>query len=636
MTAATELSSSSQNGATPSNSGSSDKSYAALRSLVTHNLTSNVVSTLLRATSTVCTALHPYFLAELVTSLEDKDRAFRFLLLLVGSGMAHMTLWAACDFYVSKRVLPLTYEFKRAAFNSVWSNDYRSFVDRPSGKTASYVNDLRNHVEELWGAVHFNFLPLTASLPIYVLLLYRSSFSNAVVYLVFLVLAGIIMTLLARPVSARQKHLTDTTATNNGRVFDSYSNFVNVFSFRSQRKEVRRNNQEVDGLIDDSVRFNYALSTYWAVAAILARGGLWTSIMGYSWYLYDTGQISFTAFVVSITVAIDFTNQYWHVVYYLGVWFDKSAAYREAYNYLFPGRNIVDDHYKAVAKAKVANPTAVNSTAGDVATKMEAAKAVETAKGRLRDGIEIRGLSFAYPDDPDNLVLDDMSFSVAKGEKVGVVGRSGEGKSTLIKILLGFYEPTQGQILVDGEIADAERLNQIQSYVPQDTSLFQESIEYNIAYADDQSNSSLPPDENNNHPKVSSAANKANISTFVESLPDGYDTLVGERGIKLSLGQRQRIAIARAFLKEADLLILDEATSALDSETEALIQASLEQLWTDRAAIIIAHRLATLNNVDRIIVMEKGRIVEQGTKDELLDANGTFAGLWTMQRSGMV
>jgi len=224
-------------------------------------------------------------------------------------------------------------------------------------------------------------------------------------------------------------------------------------------------------------------------------------------------------------------------------------------------------------------------------------------------------------------VLDNVSFRVAKGEKLGVVGRSGEGKSTLIKILLGFYEPTAGQILVDGEPADADRLNQIQSYVPQDTSLFQESIEYNIAYADSRDVDATP---------VEAAARHANIDEFVTSLPAGYETLVGERGIKLSLGQRQRIAIARAFLKQADLLILDEATSALDSETEALIQEALEQLWTDKAAIIIAHRLATLNNVDRIIVIEKGRIVEQGTKDELLNANGTFAGLWTLQRTGMI
>ncbi len=589
-----------------------DRSFAALWSLVVHNLWPNVVSTALRTISTVFVAVHPYFLAELVTSLDDRDEAYRYLLLLVGSGIAHTITWTACDFYVSKRVVPLTYEFKRIAYDAVWSKDYRSFVDRPSGKTASYVNDLRNHVEHLWDAIHFNFLPLATSLPIYVYLLYRASLSNAIGYLIFLAVAALILTLLARPVSARQQHLTDTTATNNGRVFDSYSNFVNVFSFRAQRKEINRNDRQIDGLIQDDIRFNYALSTYWGVAALLVRVVLWTAIMSYSWYLYDTGRISFTAFVISVTVVLDFTTQYWEVVHHFGVWVDNSAAFREAYNYLFPNQNIVEEHYRGTLKAS-------DDTSDD------------TGQAEIGSGLEIRNLSFAYPDEPDRLVLNDVSFTVAKGEKVGIVGRSGEGKSTLIKILLGFYEPVGGEILIDGKPADAERLNRLQSYVPQDTSLFQESVEYNIAYADGRVDGSDP-----DAASVRSAAEKANIAAFVESLPDGYDTLVGERGIKLSLGQRQRIAIARAFLKPAPLLILDEATSALDSETEAFIQESLEHLWTDKAAIIIAHRLATLNNVDRIIVMENGQIVEEGSKDELLSSNGAFANLWTLQRSGMV
>ncbi|MDH3292939.1 MAG: ABC transporter ATP-binding protein/permease [Acidimicrobiia bacterium] len=594
-----------------------DRGYAALWSMVGYHWRPNLVSTLVRALAMVPTALFPYFLAQLVTSADDKDRAFLYLVLLLGSGVTHAALWTACDFYVSRRVVPLTYEFKRIVFKTVWDKNYRSFVDHPSGKTASYVNDIRDQVENLWDSIHFSFLPMAVSIPIYTVLLYGSAASSALLYLMFLLVAGVILTVLARPVRARRRHLTDTTATNNGRVFDSYANFVNVFSFRAHRKEVARNNREIDGLIGDSIRFNYALSGYWGVASTLVRVGLWAVVMGYSWYLYDQGRITFTAMVISITVLIDFTSEYWEVVYHYGVWVDNSAAYREAYNYLFPGRDVIDEHYRnrAEPEAEGATPSAPPATNG-------------SKPARLNQALEVRNLSFAYPDEPDRLVLNKVSFRVAKGEKLGVVGRSGEGKSTLIKILLGFYPPTSGEILIDGVPADAELLNRIQSYVPQDTSLFQETIGYNIAYAVDH--------EPGAEPAVAEAARRAYIAPFIESLPEGYQTLVGERGIKLSLGQRQRIAIARAFLKPSDLLILDEATSSLDSETEAFIQSALENLWVDRAAIIIAHRLATLNNVDRILVIENGEVVEEGTKDELLAARGAFAELWSLQRSGMI
>ncbi len=588
----------------------SDRSYAALWSMLRYHWRPNLISTLWRATAMVPIALFPYFLARLVTSGDDKDQAFLFLVLLVGSGIAHTMLWTACDFYVSKHVIPLTYEFKRIAFNNVWSKDYRSFVDHPSGKTANYVNDLRDKSENLWDIIHFSFLPIVVSIPIYTVLLYQTAASSALLYLVFLAMAAAVLVRLARPVRSRRRHLTDTTATNNGRVFDSYANFVNVFSFRAHHKEIARNNQQIDGLIRDSIRFNYALSGYWGVAATMVRVGLWAVIMGYSWYLFDTDQITFAAMVVSITVLLDFTQQYWEMVYHYGNWVDNSASYREAYTYLFPDEDIIDDHYRR-------EDVLVAGGSGSL---------------RMTEKLEIRNLSFAYPDEPDRMVLNNVSFSVARGEKLGIVGRSGEGKSTLIKILLGFYPPTGGEILIDGKQADADLLNKIQSYVPQDTSLFQETIGYNIAYASDAPDYESAPKNG----AVTTAADKAHIGQFIDSLPEKYETLVGERGIKLSLGQRQRIAIARAFLKPSDLLILDEATSSLDSETEAFIQEALENLWTDRAAIVIAHRLATLNNVDRILVIENGEVVEEGTKDELLAANGAFADLWSLQRSGMI
>ncbi|MEM9565382.1 MAG: ABC transporter ATP-binding protein [Actinomycetota bacterium] len=590
-----------------------DRAFAALRSLARRHRGRVVLVTVARATAAALLAMHPYFLAEFATSTDDPDRALRFLALLFGTGAIHFLLWTGADFYVSARIIPLTYEFKRAAFDTVWSEDYRRFVDRPSGKVASYVNDLRNHTESLWDAAHYGFLPVLSAIPIYVVLLWQTAPGNAITYGLFLVGAGVILSLLVAPVHARQRHLTDTTANNTGRVFDSYANFVNVFSFRAQAKEIRRNDRELDGLITDDVRFSYALSSYWGVASALIRIGLWGAVMAFSWWQFDQGRITFTAMVVSITVLLDFTTQYWGLVHNLGEWFDKSASFREAYGYLFGDRDIIADPPRERDRASAATVATI-------------AVGTATAPVALRQALDVRDLSFAYPDEPDRLVLDGINFRVARGEKLGIVGRSGEGKSTLIKLLLGFYAPTGGQILVDGRPVEPAELTRLQAYVPQDTSLFQETIDYNIGYA-------VP--EPTTPDRIRQAADRASIADFIDSLPAGYETMVGERGIKLSLGQRQRIAIARAFLADADLVILDEATSALDSETEARIQDALDQLWEGRAAIVIAHRLATLNHVDRIIVLDNGRVVEEGTKDELLSAGGLFAGLWDLQQSGL-
>lgn len=556
------------------------------------------ISTTIRVAASMLPALHPYFLARLATS--GGDGAATWLALLFATGVAHLILWTGGDFFNAKHVIPLTYEFKRRTFTAVWAEPYQQFVDRPSGKVASYVNDLREHTQALWEAAHYGFLPVLSTIPVYIVLLAQSSSGNAVAYILFLMTAGAVMTAVGRPVNKRQRLVTDRTSNNTGRVFDSFANFVNVFSFRAQRKELRRNNDDLDELIEHDVSFTYALSAYWGVASVLVRVLLWGVIMGVTWWQFDRGAISLIAMVISITVLLDFTNQYWEVVYNLGEWINRSASYREAYGYLFPDRNVVSE------------PPATLSAAPEL--------------GRLHHTIEVRDLRFAYPDEPDRMVLDGINFTLRRGERLGIVGRSGEGKSTLIKILLGFYEPTSGEVLIDGRHVEAGELASLHSYVPQDTSLFQETIEYNIGYADPG-----PVD----HDRVRDAAHRANIGDFIESLPGGYRTLVGERGVKLSLGQRQRIAIARAFLKQSDLVILDEATSALDSETEAKIHESLLELWQGRAAIVIAHRLATLNDMDRVIVIEGGRIAEQGTRDELLDAAGRFADMWGLQRAGL-
>lgn len=585
---------------------SGDASFRALWALMQEHRALFVVSTVVRVAASMLPALHPYFVAQLATS--GGDDVGRNLLLLFGTGVGHMVLWTWCDWYTSKHVTPLHWEFKQRAFDTVWAEPYPRFVDRPSGKVASYVNDLRTHVASLWDTAHYGFLPVLATIPVYVVLFWQTAAGNAIGYLVFLALAGVVLTKLSKPLASRQRTLTDHTSNNTGRVFDSYANFVNVFSFRSHEKERRRNDEQMVQLKGDDVDFSLALTAYWGGASALVRVLLWGAVMAFSWWQFDRGAISLTAMVVSITVLLDFTTMYWNIAHFLGEWIDKSASLREAYGYLFGARNFITE--SSGGPAPVCPPRSDRS----VRSTNEA------------PFLEVRNLHFAYPDEPDRLVLDDVSFTLDSSERLGIVGRSGEGKSTLIKILLGFYEPTNGEILLRGRPATAVELAEIQAYVPQDTSLFQETIEYNIGYAE-----AGPVD----HAAIRDAAERANIGDFIDTLSDGYRTMVGERGIKLSLGQRQRIAIARAFVRSSDLVILDEATSALDSETEAKIHDSLLELWTGRAAIVIAHRLATLNDMDRIVVIEEGRIAEQGTREELLDAAGRFADMWGLQRAGL-
>ena len=231
---------------------------------------------------------------------------------------------------------------------------------------------------------------------------------------------------------------------------------------------------------------------------------------------------------------------------------------------------------------------------------------------RLNGNVSLQHIGFSYPSRPDAAVLKDVSIEAGTGQQIAIVGPSGAGKSTLVSLLLRFYEPGKGNIQFDGREAATIPLAQLRSQmalVPQDILLFGGTIFDNIAYG----KPGAGLDE------VKAAAQKANAHDFISSFPEGYETVVGERGIKLSGGQRQRVAIARAILKDPVILLLDEATSALDSESESLVQEALQNLMKDRTSFVIAHRLSTIRNADKIIVLEDGRVKESGTHAELIN-----------------
>jgi ATP-binding cassette subfamily B protein len=231
---------------------------------------------------------------------------------------------------------------------------------------------------------------------------------------------------------------------------------------------------------------------------------------------------------------------------------------------------------------------------------------------------------FRYPSRPDTLALDDFTLTVDPGETVAFVGPSGAGKSTTFQLLLRFYDPAEGRVLIDGvdiARADPERVRRLIGLVPQDTVLFGASARENIRYG--------RPDASD--AEIEAAARAAEADEFLRALPQGYDTFLGERGMRLSGGQRQRIAIARAILKDPPILLLDEATSSLDAASELLVQQALEKLMAQRTTIIIAHRLATVQKADRIVVVNHGRIVASGTHADLLAASPLYARLAELQ-----
>jgi subfamily B ATP-binding cassette protein MsbA len=245
--------------------------------------------------------------------------------------------------------------------------------------------------------------------------------------------------------------------------------------------------------------------------------------------------------------------------------------------------------------------------------------------GRMQEGVRFHDVSFAY--EPDRAVLLRLSFSAKLGEIVAIVGSSGAGKTTLVNLIPRFYDPTSGTITIDGvdiKGVTIQSLREQMGIVTQDTILFDDTVFNNIAYGRREMASD----------RVMEAAGIANAEEFVRALPEGYATRIGEQGVRLSGGQKQRIAIARAILKNPPILVLDEATSALDAESERLVQEALDRLMQNRTTFVIAHRLSTIIRADKILVLDAGCLVEQGTHSELIARNGVYRRLYETSPRG--
>lgn len=390
----------------------------------------------------------------------------------------------------------------------------------------------------------------------------------------------------------------NTSKTSNhlhGRLLDALSNFISVKSFTNEKWEqkcARPYRKEYE----KTARAGHAASRwFWAPGNYMTDVLGMTALIILCGYMYATGQSSIAdiSFAISIFVGISAISFefIWEIRYFIEVWGKSVGSYTT------------------------------------LITPIKVTDAPDATKLTVRSGgIQIKNLSFKYV---KKYVLKNVSIDIAPGERVGIVGLSGSGKTTLVNLLMRFYDPTNGAIYVDGadiKYVTQESLRKNISFIPQDSTMFNRTIRENIKYGNIRATDK----------QIKAAAKKASADKFILSAPKQYDTYVGDRGIKLSGGQRQRIAIARAFLKNAPILILDEATSALDSQTEAVIQESFDKLSHGRTTIVIAHRLSTLRSMDRLIVLDEGKIVETGNHASLLRKNGVYAKLWKMQSGGFI
>jgi ATP-binding cassette subfamily B multidrug efflux pump len=401
-----------------------------------------------------------------------------------------------------------------------------------------------------------------------------------------------------KKISAEQ---ADTRSTMTGRVVDSYSNISTVKLFSHHQREAEYAKDGMDGFLQTVYR-QMRLVTMLSVGVHMCNYLLTFSIAALSIWLWADSIISVGAIAIAVSLALRMNGMSQWIMW------EVSA--------LFENIGMVNDGMKTLSRPI------------EIEDKINA-PALNVSHG----AIEYDAVNFHYGK-TNAKVVDNLVLSIKAGEKVGLVGRSGAGKSTIVNLLMRFHDIESGQIRIDGQDISAVKQDTLRAQigmVTQDTSLLHRTVRENLMYG--------RPDACDE--EMIAAAKKAEAHDFIQTLTDpfgnaGYDAMVGERGIKLSGGQRQRIAIARVLLKDAPLLILDEATSALDSEVEAAIQDSLYKLMQGKTVIAIAHRLSTIAAMDRLIVLDKGQIVEQGSHEELIQNAGIYASLWAHQTGGFL
>ncbi|HNQ92500.1 MAG TPA: ABC transporter ATP-binding protein [Alphaproteobacteria bacterium] len=470
------------------------------------------------------------------------------------------------------------------------------FLNRFSGELANKVsNVITAYRSLLWERIIHGFIPTAAAILSSCVLLWVIDPVLAALLLVITLAMVASMIFVGPPLGRASANLADREADVSGQVVDTLTNVSSVKNFANTAHEIR---------MLQNVQFPYVRAYKSLVWWEILFWGLFdtficTLVIGSVWYLIRYNDTNgFTPGDISVCILIAWDSWYrmahlsWHLTQLSG----DVGRLQSALNEFVVPIGVRDK---------------------------EGVQEFTPASGK----IEIRNIGFSY--DSGHHVFNGFNLSIPSSQKVGLVGLSGAGKTTLCQLLLRNYELDGGEILIGGQNIAAvaqESLRRKIAVIPQDPSLFHRSLRDNIAYG--------RPDASEN--EIIAAAKAAQAHDFILKTPDGYNTMVGERGVKLSGGQRQRIAIARAILKDAPFLILDEATSSLDSDTEHTIQEALGTAMKGRTTLVIAHRLSTLAHLDRLVVLKDGQIIEDGTLEDLIAAGGHFAYLWNLQAGGFL
>lgn len=494
-------------------------------------------------------------------------------------------------YWVWKMELKSMYDLATMCFDTVCTQSMQFHSDRFSGSLVSQTNKFIGSFERFFDVVIFDILYLISMVASIMFVLVSRAPWFALGLAVFIVLYILCSALTFKKISHLSREWAEAENKQTGQLADSVSNILSVKSYGREAHERRRYANfnrasmnagfaQMNAHMKRDIGFN--LVNVGIIAIIVAFMMVGRPIFG----------LSVATLILIVNYSMSIMSELWNVN---NIFKNINRVFGDAYE-----MTMILDTEKAVIDARGAKELVVN-----------------------KGGIEFENVRFQHHN-AKNAIFDNFNLDIKPGERVGLVGISGSGKTTLTKLLLRFADVEAGEIRIDGQnIAKVQQVSLREgiAYVPQETALFHRSISENIAYA--------RPDATQE--EIERAAKLANAHEFIKDLPDGYDTLVGERGTKLSGGQRQRIAIARAILKDAPILVLDEATSALDSESETLIQDALVKLMKGRTSIVVAHRLSTIASLDRIIVLENGKIIEQGTHAELVAKDGAYNKLWSRQ-----
>ena len=545
----------------------------------------------------------PLIIAQLLSiiqhnQLHDAKNLWTLIALYSVSG-----LWSSVIGW--RLVLYLAWTFETAMQRDLYAQCFSKLTNQTlffhsnkfGGSLVSQTNKLVGAVESFWDTIIWSVLPLVVSLVGSIIILSTLLWQYALFLLIFSIVFSIVVYYGSKPMAKLTKKEAKSSNKLNGQLADVISNVLAVKSSGAEATEQKFFTKTVSSWRDSSLDvmrgFLKVSTIYSSINMVIKIGAI-----AFAVYAAQNNLVSVASVYLIITYTGSVAHELWNMNGIMRNYNRIIGNANDMVEILQTPTTLID---KSNSKLKVTN--------GE---------------------ISMDKVTFTHDEGQGDTLFHDFSLNIKPGEKIGLVGASGSGKTTLTKLLLRFADIDSGKITIDGqdisEVTQASLRAKI-AYVPQEPLLFHRSVRENIAYG--------RPDATD--AEIEEAAKKAGAYDFIVGLKDGFDTMVGERGIKLSGGQRQRVAIARAILKDAPILVLDEATSALDSESEALIQKSLETLMENRTSIVIAHRLSTIAKLDRIIVLKNGKIVEDGSHDELINKKrGVYAKLWARQSGGFI